>query len=273
MPRDQVTPRSASGAVRAYLFWVRVRRRLGIRPFPTLAGALLGMLRRGTLHALDDAFYARSAGYRSDRHNLQGLRPWEEEALGAFFAGRASLVVLGAGGGREVLALARRGLRVEAFECNPALVEYAAALLAREGVDAEVRFLPRDAIPGAGRFDGAIVGWSAYMLISGRTRRIALLRGLRERLEAGSPVLLSFWTRRPDSPRARRVAAVAGRVRRLLGGEPVEEGDDLAPNFVHRFTRAEVEAELAAAGFSLARFVEEGPGPHDSGWAVGIVEG
>jgi hypothetical protein len=258
--------------VRAYLAAYRLQRRLRRAPGPVLAGVWLGMMDEDALHALDDAFYARSATYRSDPHNLRGLFPWEEEAVGAFFGGRGALLVLGAGGGREVLALARRGFGVEGFECNPALVDYAASLLAREGVGSRVHLLPRDAVPDAGRFDGAVVGWSAYMLIAGRARRIALLRGLRERLDAGSPVLLSFWTRRPGSLRARRVAAVAGRIRRLLGGEPVEEGDDLAPNFVHRFTRDEIEAELAAAGYRLARFVPE-TGAYDSGWAVGILDG
>lgn len=261
-----------SPTLRTYLLWNRVRRKLGLPLGAVQAGAWLGVMDRATLHTLDEAFYARSGSYRSDGHNLRGLFRWEEEAIGAFFGGRRALLVLGAGGGREVLALARRGYGVVGFECNPALAEYASGLLAREGVGSRVHLLPRYAVPEAGRFDGAIVGWSAYMLIAGRARRIALLNGLRDRLEAGSPVLLSFWTRRPGSLRARRVAAVAGRIRRLLGGEPVDEGDDLAPNFVHRFTQDEIEAELSAAGYRLARFVPES-GAYDSGWAVGILDG
>jgi hypothetical protein len=43
-------------------------------------------------------------------------------------------------------------------------------------------------------------------------------------------------------------------LRRLRRAERVEPGDVLVPNFTHWFTRREVEAELAAAGFSLVHF-------------------
>lgn len=258
--------------VRAYLAWHGWRRRLRQTADAAQAGLWLGVMDRDALHALDEAYYAGAASYTSDRHNLRGLFPWETEAVDGYFAGRASLLVLGAGGGREALALARRGFRVDAFECNAALVEHAGALLARERCDARVRALPRDAVPEAGRWDGAVVGWSAYMLMAGRQRRIALLRGLAARLPEGAPVLLSFWTRAEGGHRERIVAGVGGAVRRLLRAEPLEPGDDLAPNFVHRFTESEVAAELAAAGFRLARFETEGVGPYDSGWAVGIRE-
>lgn len=258
--------------VRAYLASRRATGRLRSVSDAVQAGLWLGVMDRPALHALDDAFYAASAGYGSDRHNLRGLFGWEEEAVGACFGGCRSLLVVGAGGGREVLALARRGFRVEGFECNPALVGHAGGLLGREGCGAGVRLLPRDAVPEEGRFDGAVVGWSAYMLIAGRERRIRFLRELGERLPTGGPVLLSFWTRGRGSPRARIVLGIGGRLRRLLGREPLEAGDDLAPNFVHRFTEAEVAGELADAGFRMARFEPEGPGPHDSGWAVGTKD-
>lgn len=262
-----------SRLARAYLAVQRLRHAARGGWDAVQAGVWLGLMGRATLHALDDAVYAASRSYAGDRHNLRGLFDWEDAALRDHFAGCRSLLVVGAGGGREVLALARRGYRVEGHECNPALVEYAAGLLSREGCSAPVHFLPRDAAPaGPARFDGAAVGWTAYMLIAGRERRIAFLRGLRARLEPSAPVLLSFWTRREGSGRARLVAAVAGPLRRLARGEPPEAGDDLAPNFVHRFTRAEVEAELAAAGFRMVRFEPIGTAVHASAWAVGVSQ-
>ena len=259
--------------VRAYLAWHRARRALRTVTDAVQTGLWLGAMDGAALDALDDAFYARSASYTGDAHNLRGLFPWERTALDAYFAGRRRVLLLGAGGGREALALARDGVRVDAFEPNPALAAYGAALLARTGCEARLAPLPRGALPPPGDYDAAVVGWSAYMLIPGRARRIDLLRGVAARLPPGAPLLLSFWTRAGDGRRERIVAGVGSAVRRLRGRPPLESGDDLAPNFVHRFTAEEVRAELAAAGFRAARFEPEGAGPYDSGWAVGVREG
>lgn len=109
------------------------------------------------------------------------------------------------------------------------------------------------------------------MLVPGRDRRVALLRGLRPRVPAGAPVLVSFFSRSPGGRREQVVAAVANPVRRLRGARPVDLGDDLVPDFAHRFTRAEIAAELSAGGFGLRDFRPQEPGPFDSGFAVGTA--
>lgn len=239
-----------------------------------LSGLALGLAGRPLLDALDRLRYGLSREFRSDAHNRLGLLAWEEAALDPCFAGRGRLAVLGAGGGREVLALARRGYAVEGFECNPVLVESANRLLAREGVTAAVRWLARDTAPAAARpYDGVVLGWSMYTLVVGRAARIALLRGLRAAVPPGAPLLASFFTRDEADDRARTVHRVANRVRGLLGRARVEPGDDFAPGYVHRFTRAEVAAEFAEGGFELRRFAREGTGEYDSGWAVGRAVG
>lgn len=252
-----------------HLVWSALRK---VRPGSEQAygAAVLGLLSHGALHAIDQAVYDRWAWYGGDDHNSSGLFPWEEEALAGHFGGRRRALLVGAGGGREVLALSRRGMRVDGYECNPTLVASAARILAAEACECTVRPIARDQAPaGGGPYDAAIVGWSAYTLIEGRRRRIALLRGMRARMERGAPLLLSFFTRGGDEHAVRRVAAIANRVRARLGREPVETGDALAPNFIHMFTRQEVEDELAAAGFRLERFQPQGPGLAESGWAVG----
>jgi 2-polyprenyl-3-methyl-5-hydroxy-6-metoxy-1,4-benzoquinol methylase len=258
--------------VRLYLLLRRVHARAG-HPFSALfSGFWLGAFSRESLHALDDAVYRAPGSYVNDEHNLRGLFPWEAEALEGWFRERHKLLLVGAGGGREAVALARRGVEVDAYECNPALVEYANRLLAREGLPASVRHLPRDEAPAeGGPYDGAIVGWSAYMLIQGRERRVAFLRGLRARMAPGAPLLLSFWTRAENASRIPSVARVANAIRRVLGRESVEPGDDLFPNYLHHFTEREVAGEMASAGFSIVRYVPHGPGPRESGWAVGLA--
>jgi hypothetical protein len=235
-----------------------------------LAGIALGMLGRRALHAIDRIAYGLAREYRSDAHNLRGLFDWEAKVVDAYFAGRPRLALIGAGAGREALALSRRGYRVDAFECNPALLAAANRLLGREGVDVSVRHLPRDAAPSSALpYDGVVIGWTAYMHVLSSRTRIELLRGLRRLLPTDAPLLLSFFTRPEPDEHSEVVCSVANRVRAALRREPVERGDELVPGYVHRFTRAEIVAELDAGGFLLQCYADEGPGDHDSGFAVG----
>lgn len=234
-------------------------------------GVWLGLLRRSDLYAVDERFYDGNASYHDDAHNLRGLFPWEATALESF-AGCRRLLVIGAGGGREVLALSRLGHEVEGYECNEALVAFAADFLPRQGCPARVRHLARDAVPAAGEpFDGIILGWSAYTLIPGRAHRIDLLRRLRPLARPGAPLLLSFFTRGGDGPRVRVSSGVANAIRSVLGRERVDRGDGLAPNFVHYFTSREIGAELRDAGWESKRYTAHGSGSRDSGWAIGTA--
>ena len=255
---------------RGYVAAVRARARAAALADAVWAGLWLGLFRREDLHAVDGAFYDAQALYRDEAHNRRGLLRWERRALGEHFPAQGRLLVLGAGGGRELLPLAAAGYAVEGFECNPTLVAVAERLLAEDGAHAaRVRPIARDAAPeGEGPFDGVIVGWGSYMLIAGRARRVAFLRALRREVRDDAPVLLSFFTRPGRGWRAGVVHAVARTLRRLRGDEPPDLGDDLAPNFVHRFTEAEIRAELAEGGFALVDFEPQGRGAFDSGNAV-----
>jgi hypothetical protein len=237
-------------------------------------GAMLGCADRRTLHLLDATLYRVLRDYRDDSHNLRGLMAWESAAL-AWFPVTGSVVVIGAGGGREAIALAGAGYRVVAYECNAALRRVANRLLPVAGEHAEILPLERDTVPPAPPrpFDAAIVGWSAYMLMIGRATRVRFMSGLRTRLAADAPVLLSFFTREQDDARLERIAKYANAIRTAFGRPLVEPGDDLAPTFVHRFTRAELDAELRDAGYRLVRFEPQGQGPEDSGWAVAVGDG
>ncbi|HEY7768251.1 class I SAM-dependent methyltransferase [Longimicrobium sp.] len=266
-------PKRPRTLVRFFLWEQAQWRRLQLLLNAVHTGVWLGVLSRETMQEVDEAHFATAGSYNDEAHNLRGLFDWEAGAIADFFAGRRTIGVIGAGAGREVIALSRQGFHVEGFECNPGLVAYAGDLLPRHGCQAAVRLIARDAAPaGAGPYDGIVVGWSAYMLIAGRERRIRFLRDLRPLLTEGSPVLLSFFTRPDHSPRLALIFRVARLLRRVLRREPPALGDDLTPMLVHRFDEAELVSELAEAGFTLARFTPEGRGPYDSGWAVAYAD-
>lgn len=235
-------------------------------------GARLGVLDRDGVHRLDERYYAggkegEHIDYEGDAHNTRGLFDWEKPVVARWFADRGRVLVLAAGGGREVLALRRLGIAADGFECHPGLVAAANDLLARQGLAGDVRVVPRDAAPETEtRYGGVIVGWSAYTLVQGRDSRVAMLRGLRALVEPGSPVLVSFFYRDGSPFRHGVIARLGNALRRLHGAEPLEEGDTLGPNFMHLFTEDEIRAELREGGFDPVFYSTEG-----TGHAVGVA--
>ena len=261
--------------VRVY-FWSRLQHRRLVRLQAWLfAGLWLGVLTPADLDNVDDTFYVGDRldrqspiDYTGGEYNRQGLFTWEGRAIDEHFSGLGSLALMAAGGGREVLALARKGFRVDAWECQPRFVTAANALLVAEGFEPTVVYARRNEVPPAvRRCDGAVVGWGAYSLIPTRDRRIAVLRELRARLEPGAPILVSFLTRHPSDPQFRVVAALANTVRFVLRRDRVEVGDVLQPNFLHLFVEDELDEELAAGGFQMLSFAQE---PYGHAVAVAV---
>jgi hypothetical protein len=239
-------------------------------------GFWLGLLDRDALDRLDERFYGaghdeldgRAFSYRDEAHNRSGLHDWELAAIERHFPAGGRVIVTGAGGGREVLALLERGYDAVGHEPNGTLVAAGAALLRRLGHEGRLHVCGRDAFPGgAGRCDAVLVGWGSYMLIPGRDRRVAFLRAARAAVPAGAPLLCSFFVRPPDARYHAILAGTANVVRRLRRREPVEVGDTIAENFAHRFTRAEIERELALGGFRMLAYE-----PRPYGHAVAVAE-
>lgn len=219
-------------------------------------GFWLGVLDHRHVDALAGIQYARWPDYRSDDYNTSGLRDWEAEAIRRHFPDRGLLLLGAAGGGREIVALTRLGYRVEAFDCAEALVDYCRSALPRLGVTAQVHLAGPGEVPeGLGRYAGVIVGWGGYMHIAGRARRVAFLRALRRHVDAGAPLLLSFFTRSGPSRQRDWACRIARTLRRLRRSrDEVQPGDTLDGTFDHHFARDEIEEELAAGGFGLLEF-------------------
>ena len=239
-------------------------------------GLWLGALGPDDLAAIDARFYQSHGGdeplFAADGHNTGGLNDWEAEVADEYLPAGSRVVVTAAGGGREVLALAERGLTAAGFEPNPALVQAGRALLERRhsGGRASLDPCPRDVFPpAAGPCDAVVVGWGSYIHIQGRDARVALLRQARARLPAGAPLLVSFWERPRGQERYFRVVRACARpLRALRRLPPPELGDTMRQSYVHWFTRAEVEGELAEAGFEVVRYRSE-PYAH----AVAVARG
>jgi hypothetical protein len=252
--------------LRAYRAATTWRRRLWNVANGCFDGVWLGLLDRAALDRLDEHFYAqghdvedgRTFTYRDEQHNLAGLRDWEEAAIEAHFPPGARVVVTGAGGGREVIALLERGFDAVGYEPNGALVAAGSELMRRLGHDDRLRTCDRDAFPAdAPACDAVLVGWGSYTLIPGQPRRLAFLRAARRALPDGAPIVCSFFVRASTARYFTTVAATANLLRRLRRAERVELGDTIGLNFTHRFTRDEIERELAEAGFRMVSFAAQ----------------
>ncbi len=231
-------------------------------------GFWLGILPKKLLHLADQDYYNTTKMYCDLTYNKQGLWQWEKQAIETYFQARQSLLLIGAGGGREVYALAKMGYRVDGYECNPKLVEFANQLLSAESLDSKVRLLERDCIPQTEtQYEGAIIGWGAYMLIQGKANRVQFLKQLRSVLAVKAPILISFYHHANKGNFYFKAVVTTGNVfRRLFRRDLLEIGDDLSPEFVHYFNQTEIEQELKEAGFELALY-----GSQEYGHAVGIL--
>lgn len=271
--QDRIASGGRSGIVRLYFAGLHLLGVLTRLLRMVYIGIWLGLLTRGQLHAVSERKYSLDQRYWTDGYNKAGLWDWESKVVDRDFAGCKRLLLAAAGGGREVIALRRRGIEVEAFESDPGLVRFANELLEREGMVPDIKLAPWDGCPDSdGECDGIIVGWGAYMHIRGRERRIKFLRELRRRVVAGSPILLSFSTRVEGSPYFRGIARIGNVLALMLRRDPIEVGDSLVPNYAHYFTKGQLESEMVAAGFELVSFERIQYG-HAVGRAVGVLNG
>ena len=219
-------------------------------------GFWLGLLTHEELNSTTASEYASDAGYVDPAHNEYGLYDWEQRAIEAWFPSSGRLLVGAVGGGREALALSLRGYDLTCFECAPRLLENTRALLRDHGREAVVIPAEPDSVPAvSGQFDGLIMGWGAYTHIRGTARRVAFLRALRAVAAPGAPLVVSFYSYRDATRMMTASNGVARIVHRLTRrGELPEFGDAINEGYYHRFTRDEVESELAAAGFERVHF-------------------
>jgi hypothetical protein len=254
--RDPIEmPKRGSPLIRLYFRSQRLMQQLTLLQSSMFTGLWLGFLTRKQLHDIGEGYFRQERFYSTDEWNTRGLFDWEKQSVEAHFGDCKKLLVAGAGGGREVIALRRLGFDVDGFDSHPDLIRAANELLEREGMAPDIRQAPWDHCVHTDRkYDGVIIGWSAYMHIRGRDRRVGFLRELRDKVGAGAPMLLSFYVTSPNSRYFRWVARVGGPLARVLRRDPVLVGDCLLPFYAHFFTQERLEAELAAGGFQLVSF-------------------
>jgi len=223
------------------------------------SGVWVGLLDNAQIKAALFRHYEDVEQYTTAAHNLHGFIPYEKEMIHEHFGGCRSAIVAAAGGGREMIGLARMGIEVEGFECGRKLVKACQELLTKAGVTARVLEAEPDRVPpGLGKYDCGVVGLGAYAHILGRANRIAFMKDLRAHLSAGAPVFVST-SRRPEGSRYYGLIFRIAKTIRVLRGsrETIEVGDDILHCFSHYFVKSELRDEFQEAGFEMVACLEK----------------
>jgi SAM-dependent methyltransferase len=209
---------------------------------------------------LDQASLRRSiegdwANFFAEEHEVRvGLWPWEQEFYGRYLNPGSSVLLIGAGSGRDLLGLLEAGHRVEAVELSSRSADRARRLLANLGLHATIHTVAIEDWTSSGCYDAIVFSWYCYSLIPIAKRRVETLAKLRERLLAGGRILISYLPHREEPSRG--IPIVAWLMRLTRSDWRLEPGDILiyVPahiRFQHTFRPDEIESEVLAAGLRV----------------------
>jgi hypothetical protein len=220
----------------------------------------MGLLSESAYDVISQKSYGDGAGYTNPSVLDSGLFFWEDLAVNRFFTPGCRVLVAAAGGGREMVSLARSGFAVDGFECSRPMVESGQRALAERGIPGKLEWAPPCKSPVLGAvYDALIVGWNGYTYILPRRRRIDFMKALRQSLKPNAPVLVSGAVANPTKS-VTLPGRIANGIRICTFRPPVFEPGDCFPGRPrHSFTRAQIEKELTEAGFTPAAFYRWGP--------------
>ncbi|MDZ4733222.1 MAG: class I SAM-dependent methyltransferase [Nitrospirota bacterium] len=184
------------------------------------------------------------------------LESWEEDVLACHEMKAGTILVLGAGIGRESIALVQRGFHVVGLDINREILCVASQQAIAKGLRplfAQADFL---AIPiGPARVDYLFMSGIMYSSIPGRQQRQAWLRSLRTCLNGQGLIVLNFLIARDMETRTHRLMHSLTRwLRRLPGAnQSYQVGDTCFQNhFLHAFVdEDEIRSELSETGAAV----------------------
>jgi SAM-dependent methyltransferase len=237
---------------RALIEWLAKLAFLISRLGAFLATGLVGAMRREQRDGAIEAYWDQPAQASGT------LYEWESDFYLKHLPTGGRVLLVGCGGGRDLVGLSRHGFQVDGLDIAPGVIEACRERLATLGIAArlhtgrvaEARLEPV--------YDAAVMTWQGYGLIPERAERIRTLLALRGALRPGGRILLTY---RPAS-RPSRGARFAGWIARLTLSDWIPEPTDtieLSRGGVgvmlyleHRFAPGEIVSEAQAAGLRVS---------------------
>lgn len=225
-----------------------------------LYGILPALLPPDRLGALMRRFYDRSYEQAGSHIPLTAyswsLEAWEERVLAQHLSRPDTILILGAGLGRESLVLAQRGYRVLALDFARSGLVIGARRAA--SLNLPVIFIQADFLTlpvQAASVTYILLSGVMYSAVPGRTRRQEWLRSLRTCVVPGGKLVLNFViAREPDTVLTRMIRRCTGAILSWPGTNQTYQDGDTCTNghFMHVFRdEEELRAEVAEAGATL----------------------
>lgn len=225
-----------------------------------LYGILPALLPPRELSALTRAYYNRSYGglereFRADAYKWT-LDDWEAAVAATHMASKGLVVVLGAGLGRESIALAQHGHRVLGLDDNYDGLHIAAARASSAQLPVlfargDFRRLP----VGKGLADYVLLSSVMYSAIPGRRQRQECVREFRSALRSDGKIVLNFLLAHEWQTGSHRLIETCNRWLLKLPGsnQDYQLGDFCSHgHFMHAFfDEAEIRSELTEAGAAI----------------------
>lgn len=223
-----------------------------------ISSLALMVMRPDDLVELGRQTYARSEEvnfWGSDEIINKGLHPMEKMGLEKINLTQGKVLILGLGGGREAIPLAKMGFSVTGIDFVPEMIDMAKENAARHGVQLDTRVgdLAHLAPPPA-TFDLVWLSDRMYSCIPTRKRRVEMLRMMHQALRPGGFFACMFYWYPPlrFSPRVDWLRKIFAYL--TLGNLWYEPGDVLQGDreFIHRFRdESELSSEFTEAGFEV----------------------
>jgi SAM-dependent methyltransferase len=209
---------------------------------------------------VDDLSLSEWEGFGRDTPVEQPFS-WEADLSARHLRKGDSILVVGAGGGRDVLPLLAAGHEVTALDIAPqALRALSERARSRGSVVATIHDSIVRAALAPARFDVVLFSWFCFSYLHGPEERGAALSRSRFALRSGGRIILSYPFRGDSRPPARPGPWLARAAARLLGGMETEPGDDYmvsgttrrpAVFFAHPFAPRDIEDEVKRPGLSV----------------------
>jgi 2-polyprenyl-3-methyl-5-hydroxy-6-metoxy-1,4-benzoquinol methylase len=217
----------------------------------------VGVLRRDELRR---AGVIGATLYRSpDEYMEAGLEPWEDRIYSSVLRRPSRVLLIGCGGGREVLVLCARGHSVTGIDQAPELVDAARRHLNRRGMTAALIAEPIETAPLSETYDVVIFSACVYGYLQGRASRREILDRLKTHLAPDGQLVLSYTEGSGSPPAILWLVRAAGWI---TGSDWTPDPEDTfapgprrdrLPFYERRMAREAVQRELAEAGFDLVR--------------------
>jgi SAM-dependent methyltransferase len=218
-----------------------------------LSTGLVGAMRREQRDRAIQAFWDQDFGKTWDT-----LYEWERDFYLKHLTAGSQVLLVGCGGGRDLVGLSRHGFLVDGIDVAPGVVDACRKKLGELGIAGRVYGARVEDVRFETVYDAAVFTWQGYGLIPERAERIRTLQAIAGAVRNGGRILLTYRPARGPSRGARLAQLTA----QLSASGWIPDPTDtielscgvsgLALYLEHCFAPAEIVSEAQAAGLRVS---------------------